>query len=149
MSFVYTFAAAEVLRANINFTTADLRVMLLMNTTTANNTAGRDAVDFNGITTLGEYDHGSYPAGGIALLNEAVATDSPNDRGEFDATDITFTAIQAATKIAAAPRGSIDRVDLRTVTIRALMSANMFVYSLYYRVFVLFLTTLIVSSFYN
>ncbi len=84
----------EFKRANaageIDLNADDIRVALLMNTTTAD-TQNDGMINLNDFTTLGE--HGT--AGRKALANEAVNKDDANDRAEFDADDVTWTSLAA------------------------------------------------------
>lgn len=74
----------------------DVRVLLVMTNTTAD--TEKDKTTFAGFTTLDEFDGSGYTSGGIALTGEAVSVDNPNNRGEFDANDATFTAVGAGTR---------------------------------------------------
>lgn len=74
--------------------TDDIRVALLMTNTTGD--TEEDVTTISGITTLDEFDGSGYTR--QALASEAVVADNPNDRGEFDATDATFSSIGAGTR---------------------------------------------------
>ncbi len=74
----------------------DIRVLLVMTNTDANTT--EDALTFGGITTLDEFDGAGYSTPGLALANEAVANDDPNNRGEFDADNVTFSGLSAGSR---------------------------------------------------
>ena len=99
-NFVYTQAAAELLKGTLDFDLPnDIRVFLAMTNTTCD--TERDVTTNAGFTTLDEFDGSGYTAGGGAngtLANEAVNVDTGNDRGEFDADDITFSSIGAGTR---------------------------------------------------
>jgi hypothetical protein len=97
-SFVYTHAKALLLTAGLNFSTQDIRVMLVMTNTTADTEQDVDTI--SAFTTLDEYDGANYAR--QALTGEAVAEDEANNRGEFDANDATFTALGAGTRQAQA-----------------------------------------------
>jgi len=75
----------------------DVRVMLVMTNTTAD--TDQDAANIAAITTLDEYDGAAYVR--KALANQVTNQDDPNNRGEFDADDITWTALGAGTRQAA------------------------------------------------
>lgn len=72
----------------------DFRFALVM----TNNTllADRDALNLGAITTLDECDGAGYAR--VALANEAVAADNPNDRALFDADDVTFPGLGPGTR---------------------------------------------------
>ena len=93
-SFLYTHAAAEILRGHIEFDADDIRCLLVM----TNTTADTELDDFSEVTTLDEMDGANYSSPGIALTSEAVTDDDANDRGEFDATDITWSSLGAGTR---------------------------------------------------
>lgn len=97
-NFVYTPAKARLLSGDLDLNAHDIRVALLMTNTTAD--TEQDAGTLSAITTLDEYDGANYAR--VALANEAVNTDTANDRGEFDADDISWTALGAGTRQAAA-----------------------------------------------
>jgi hypothetical protein len=93
-SFVYTPAKSKLLSGDLDLNTHDIRVMLLK--TSGNTTADtdQDAAVLSDITTLGEISATNYVR--KALANEAVNTDNANNRGEFDADDVTWTALGGA-----------------------------------------------------
>jgi len=93
-SFLYTHAAAEILKGNIDFDADDLRVLLVMTNTTVD--TEKDVDDIDAFTTLDEMDGSNYAR--KALAAEAVAEDEANDRGEFDADDVTWTALGAGAR---------------------------------------------------
>ena len=92
-SFVYTHAAALLLKADIDFDVDDIRVALLK--TSGNTTADTelDVATIGAFTTVGEVVTTNYSSGGLALAGEIVNEDATNDRGEFDATDLVFTSL--------------------------------------------------------
>lgn len=100
-SFVYTRAAAGALsRLTISGSAlTDVRVALLSSNTTAD--TEEDTQFISGFTTLDEYNGANYAR--KALASEAVNIDTTNDRGEFDAADLTaggtgWTALGAGTR---------------------------------------------------
>lgn len=98
MSFAYTGFKVDLLQGEIDFDAPnDIRVMLVMTNTTAD--TDQDAHFIADIGTLDEYDGANYVR--KALTGETVNTDNPNDRGEFDAGDVTWTALGAGTRSAA------------------------------------------------
>jgi hypothetical protein len=72
----------------------DIRVILCMTNTTAD--TEDDVNTISGFTTLDEADGANYAR--IALASEAVNEDATNNRAEFDANDITWTALGAGTR---------------------------------------------------
>jgi len=93
-SFVYTIAKVDVLKGTIDFDGDDIRVAAVMTNTTCD--TEEDVALMNGFTTLDEMDGANYAR--IALLNEVVNTDNTNDRGEFDADNITWSSLGAGTR---------------------------------------------------
>lgn len=73
----------------------DIRVALLMTNTTAD-TENDAKVYVGDFTTLDECDGANYVR--KALANEAVNKDDTNDRAEFDADDVTWTALGNGTR---------------------------------------------------
>jgi hypothetical protein len=102
MAFVYTEAKRALLAGELDLNADDMRVLLVMTNTTAD--TDEDATTIGGIGTLDEFDGTGYSAGvgGQTLDNEAVAADNPNDRGEFDADDETFSGLGNGTRQIAA-----------------------------------------------
>ena len=73
----------------------DIRVRLVMSNTTCD--TENDAILFlANFTTIDVCDGAGYVD--KALAGEAVATDDPNDRAEFDATDVTWAALGVGTR---------------------------------------------------
>lgn len=77
------------------FTGADIRIALLMTNTTAGS-ENDGIVNIADITTLDEFDGANYAR--QALASEASNKDDANDRAEFDANDVTLTALGAGTR---------------------------------------------------
>lgn len=93
----FQYAFGQYLQAAINFVSDDIRIWPLMTNTTAD--TERDAVDqFSDFTTVDEFDGANYSSGGLALDNQAVNIDDPNDRAEVDADDETVTSLGAGTR---------------------------------------------------
>ena len=84
-SFLYTFAAAEILKGNIDFVADDIRVLMVMTNTTID--TEKDKTTISAFTTPDFMDGANNAR--KALANQAVVADDPNDRGEFDADDPT------------------------------------------------------------
>lgn len=71
-------------------TGADIRARLCMTNTTCDTEI--DAItNLSDYTTIDPCDSTGYAD--VALASEAAAADDTNDRGEFDATDISFTGL--------------------------------------------------------
>jgi len=103
MSFVYNKRKTDWMNgsaAAIDFDTDDMRVLLVMTNTTCD--TEDDVVTFAGFTTIDEMDGANYVADGMALANEAVNEDLPNNRAEFDADDLTWSALGVGTRNVAA-----------------------------------------------
>ena len=78
---------------NLN-ASADIRVLLAMTNTTVDT---EEDIEFvSGFGTLDEMDGSAYVR--KALASEAVAADTVNNRGEFDATDVVWSALGAGTR---------------------------------------------------
>lgn len=95
-SFIYNEAKKQLATGGIDFSSADIRVLLVMTNTTAD--TEDDVNTFAGFTTLDELDGSGYSSGGSALSGEAVNEDASNNRAEFDATDLTFSSIGVGTR---------------------------------------------------
>ena len=94
-SLVYTRAKKNIADGTIDLDTHDIRVMLLkVAASTSCDTEG-DVATISAFTTLGELVATNYVR--KALANEAVNEDTVNDRAEFDADDVTWTALGGAT----------------------------------------------------
>lgn len=98
MSFAYTRAKAKLISGDIDLNTHDIRALLVMTNTTAD--TEEDTEFISGVATLDEMNGANYAR--QALANEAVAADLVNNRGEFDADDITFTSLGVGTRQVAA-----------------------------------------------
>ena len=93
-SFVYTPAKTAILNGDIDFAVDDIRLALVMTNTTAD--TDQDMANIADITTLDEMDGANYAR--KSLAGEAVNEDAANNRAEFDATDVTWTALGAGTR---------------------------------------------------
>lgn len=100
-NFVFTEALEEHAKGSINLATDDIRVMLVMSNTTADveGSGGVDATTLSAIT-LDEYDGANYAR--KALANESVTKDATNNKGVFDADDVTWSALGVGTRQAQA-----------------------------------------------
>lgn len=79
----------------IDLNADDIRVALLMTNTTAD-TENDAKVNVDDFTTLDECDGANYVR--KVLANEAVNKDDANDRAEFDADDVTWSALGVGTR---------------------------------------------------
>lgn len=89
-SIMYVEAARAILAGEIDFNADTFYIRLLCTNTTAD--TEKTVTTVAGFTTLDEHDS----AGQEELANIAVAADNSNLRAEFDADDVTFTALAAA-----------------------------------------------------
>lgn len=91
----------EFKRANaageIDLNADDIRIHLCMTNSTAG-TQNDGVVTVSNITTVDKFDGSGYVL--KALANEAVNKDDANDRAEFDADDVTYTALGNGTRAA-------------------------------------------------
>lgn len=87
-SLVFNIAKSGLMNGTIDLDTDDIRSALLMTNTTADTDADADTLS---ALTLDECDATGYAR--QALASEAVSTDDTNDRGEFDANDVSFTSL--------------------------------------------------------
>ena len=94
MSFFYNNAKQQLASGNLNFATDDLRVALVMTNTTAD--TEDDVAFLADFTTLDEFDGTNYVR--KTLAGNALAKDATNNRSEFDANDVTWTALGAGTR---------------------------------------------------
>jgi hypothetical protein len=96
-SFVYTAWKRRILdplEGSGGISSADVRVLLVMSNTTAD--TDQDLENIGDIGTLDEMDGANYVR--KALASEVVNQDDANNRAEFDATDVTWTALGAGTR---------------------------------------------------
>ena len=106
-SFVYNTAAKEIADGTLNLLVDTIKVMLVTSSYVADR--DNDVVDAGGandpvdheINVTG-YTRGFGGAGRKTLASKTWTTDKPNDRAEFDAADVTWTALGSGTTIAAA-----------------------------------------------
>lgn len=106
-SFVYNTAAKEMWDGTIDLLVDTIKVMLV----TSSYVANRDdlVVDAGGANdpadheiNVSGYSPGFASASRKTLAGKAIVTDLANDRAEFSATNLTWTALGAGTTIAAA-----------------------------------------------
>ena len=93
-SFAYTVAKKKIIDGDIHFDTDDIRVALVMTNTTAD--TEKDVATFAAMSTLDEMDGANYVR--KELADEATAQDDANDRAEFDADDVVFSALGNGTR---------------------------------------------------
>ncbi len=106
MSFLYNLAKKEMLDGTIDLLTDTIKVMLVTSSYVAN--ADDDLVDAGGANDAVDhelsgtgYTAGWSNSGRKTLGTKAISEDDPNDRAEFDAADLTWSAINAGTAAAA------------------------------------------------
>ena len=87
--FVYTEALADMMSGDIDLNTNDIRCRLVMTNTTAD--TDEDAATWGGFGTADEMGGANYAT--VALTTETVTADTTNDRGKFDADDVTFSSL--------------------------------------------------------
>jgi hypothetical protein len=92
-STVKNIAKSRMMSADMDLNADDMRLILCMTNTTADTDVDADNT---GTYTLDEMDGANYAR--VALANEAVNTDDANDRAEFDADDVVFTALGNGTR---------------------------------------------------
>ena len=97
-NFAFTEAKRALLAGEINLATDDLRVLIGMTNTTADvdDGTGIDAATLSAIT-LDEADGSGYVREQLGS-GAAVTADNGNNRGEFDASDITFPSLVQGTR---------------------------------------------------
>lgn len=93
-SKVFNEAKRAIAAGEIDLNADDIRVALLMSNTTAD-TANSGIVNVDDLT-LDECDGANYVR--KALASEAVNKDDANNRAEFDAADVTWTALGVGTR---------------------------------------------------
>lgn len=95
-NFAYTTFKRGLMAAEFDLdATDDIRAMLVMTGTVADTT--EDALTLGDIVPLDEYDGANYTAGGELLASMTVLADNANNRGEFDAADVVYSALGAGT----------------------------------------------------
>jgi hypothetical protein len=94
-SQVYNEAKRAIAAGEYDLNADDIRVRLEMTNTTAD-TQNDGIVNFANFTTNDPSDGSGYVD--KALATEAVNKDDANDRAEFDADDVTWTALGAGTR---------------------------------------------------
>ncbi len=103
-NFVYTRAKTLLAQGSLDLdgVGSDIRAMLVMENTTADTEEDKTTLTGpSGFTTLGELDGGGGYAR-ITLTSKVVNEDTANNRAEFVATDITFSACNVGTNKVAA-----------------------------------------------
>ena len=78
---------------NIDLSSDTIKLALV----TSSYTPNIDTHDFWDDVSANEASGTGYTAGGQALANKAVTTDTTNDKGKFDADDVTWTISSALT----------------------------------------------------
>ena len=94
-SKMFTVGKTGVANGSIDLVNDDIRVALLASNTTAD-TEDSGINTISNFTTLDEADGANYVR--KALANKAVNRDDANARAEFDADNVTWTALGAGTR---------------------------------------------------
>lgn len=94
-SKIYNIAKQLLLNGGLDLNTDDIRVALVMTNTTCD-TEQDGMATIDDFTTLDEADGTNYVR--KQLASEAVNLDDANDRAEFDAADVTWTALGSGTR---------------------------------------------------
>lgn len=89
---IYTPAKAKV----IDWVNDTFKVLLLMNTTTAD--TEEDTEFLSGFTLLDEFDGAGYSANGETMATKTLTADLANNRGAWDAADVTWPVLSAGTR---------------------------------------------------
>lgn len=110
MSFVYTEAKRAILAGEVDFDAATIKFKLVMTATTVD--TEQDEANLAGFTTLDEYDGANYVE--KTLASKVVVADDPNDRGEFTADPVTWSALGAG---ASAAQGILMYLELGGATL--------------------------------
>lgn len=94
-NFIYNEAKRAIAAAEIDFDAPnDFRVLLVMTNTTAD--TEDDVNTISGFSTLDEMDGSGYTR--QSLTGDTLTEDAANNRAEYDASNITFTAVGAGTR---------------------------------------------------
>lgn len=101
-NFVYNEPKRALLEAELDFNaTDDIRTILVMTNTTTDTEI--DVNTFTSFTTPDYYDGANHDStNGHALIGEVVNEDAGNSRAEFDADDLTISALGVGTRQAQA-----------------------------------------------
>ena len=83
---IYNIFRAELLNGNIDLVNDTIKVMLLTNAYTPD----VDAHTYISDVSANEVSGSGYTAGGATLANKSVTQDNTNDRGVFDADDVSW-----------------------------------------------------------
>lgn len=92
-SNVKNIAKSRMMSGDMDLNTDDMRLFACMTNTTFDTDIDTDNT---GSYTLDEMDGTNYAR--VTLANEAVNTDDTNDRGEFDADDVSWTSLGNGTR---------------------------------------------------
>lgn len=87
----YHNAIKQLFAGELNLSSDDIRVALLMTNTTADTESDIDFI--SDITTIDECDATGYSR--VALANESVSVDDANNLAKFDADDAVFSGLGA------------------------------------------------------
>lgn len=94
-SVVYNELKRMLFAAELDLDSDDIRVALVMTNTTVDS-ENDGIVNLDDFTTLDECDGANYVR--KALTSETITKDDSNDQAEFDADDVTWSALGAGTR---------------------------------------------------
>ncbi len=116
--FIYNNFKEQVMEGIFNLATAGDTIAVTLHTSYTPNI---DTHTVRADVSATEYGTGSgYTAGGITLAGQDVTQDNTNDRGVFDANDVTWTSLGPLTP--ATPGHAIMWDDTTTVPVDALIA---------------------------
>jgi len=103
MSIVYNIAKKRLIDGSLDLSDSKINVLLVMSGTTAGTSTSEDRSTLGQITTLTELDTNTgYTAGGAQITNTSVTTDNTNEKGRFDADNVTWSNVQTGKRIVGA-----------------------------------------------
>ena len=101
-NFGFTEALEECAKGTVDHVANTIKAILVMTNTTAavEGAGGVDATTLSAFTTFDEYSGANYAR--KTLASKTVTKDSTNNKGVFDADDVTWTALGVGTRDAQA-----------------------------------------------
>lgn len=94
MGFIYKKAYEKFMQGELDLATDDIRIMLVMSSTTADTEEEEEFID--DFTTLDELDSANYAR--KICTSKAVTEDLPNDRTYFTSDGVTWSTLNPATR---------------------------------------------------
>lgn len=92
-SFTFTNAKRMLLAGELDWDSNTIKVALLMTSHSLGTSGQEDATVISGITTPDECNASGYTAGGVTLTASAPTSNTGSNRGEADATDISWATL--------------------------------------------------------